>query len=85
MPTTIRISGLNHAAYTLATPGSVLPLLGLHAGSLPACWLSFSRMGIEPSGSHPLGNINQFPEVSPFPKDSDLPWHEKRCVRHLIY
>jgi len=30
--TTITISGLNHTACTLDSPGFVLPLLGLHAG-----------------------------------------------------
>jgi hypothetical protein len=32
--TTILISGLDHAACTLATPGSVPPFTGTHAGSL---------------------------------------------------
>ena len=48
LTTTIPISGLNHAAYLLATPGSVRPLAGRHAGSLLTCWLDFSQGGLEP-------------------------------------
>ena len=48
LPTTIHISGLHHAAYLLATPGSVRPLTGRHAGSLLTCWLDFSQGGLEP-------------------------------------
>ena len=35
--TTLHISGLHHAACLLATPGSVRPLAGRHAGSLLTC------------------------------------------------
>ena len=48
LPTTIPISGLNHAAYLLATPGSIRPLTGRHAGSLLTCWLDVSQVGLEP-------------------------------------
>ena len=48
LPTTIHISGLNHAAYLLATPGSVRPLTGRHTGSLLTCWLDFGQIGLEP-------------------------------------
>ena len=48
LPTTIPISGLNHAAYLLAPPGSVRPLTGRHAGSLLTCWLDFSQGGLAP-------------------------------------
>ena len=48
LPTTIHISGLNHAAYLLATPGSVRPLTGRHAGSLLTGWLGVSQVGLEP-------------------------------------
>jgi hypothetical protein len=41
-------SGLNHAAYLLATPGFVRPLTGRHAGSLLTCWLDVSQGGLEP-------------------------------------
>ena len=48
LSTTIHISGLNHAACLLATPGSVRPLTGRHAGSLLTCWLDFSQGGLAP-------------------------------------
>src|SRR5262245_32090918 len=59
LSTTIHISGLNNAACLLATPGFVRPLTRRHAGSLLTCWLDVSQMGLEPQGSHPLGNNNQ--------------------------
>src|SRR5436190_9592515 len=65
LTTTIHISGLNHAACLLATPGSVRPLTGRHAGALPTCWRDVSQVGWEPSGSHPLRNTNQFHGVFP--------------------
>ena len=37
-----------HAAYLLATPGSVRPLTGRHAGSLLTGWLGVSQVGLEP-------------------------------------
>ena len=48
LSTTIHISGLNHAACVLATPGSVRPLTGRHAGSLLTGWLDVSQGGLEP-------------------------------------
>ena len=48
LPTTLPISGLNHAACPLATPGSVRPLTGRHAGSLLTCWLGFNQVGLAP-------------------------------------
>ena len=48
LPTTIPISGLHHAACLLATPGSVRPLTGRHAGSLLTCWLDFNQVGLAP-------------------------------------
>ena len=48
LTTTIHISGLNHAACLLATPGSVRPLTGRHAGSLLTCWLGFNQVGLAP-------------------------------------
>jgi hypothetical protein len=48
LSTTILISGLNDAACILATPGSVQPLTGMHAGSLLTCWLGFRQVGLEP-------------------------------------
>ena len=53
--TTILFSGLNHAAYLLATPGFVRPLAGRHAGSLLTGWLGVSQVGLEPDGLAPTG------------------------------
>ena len=49
LSTTIRISGLHHAACLRATPGSVHPLATMHAGSLRTCWLGWGQVGLEPS------------------------------------
>ena len=48
LSTTILISGLNHTACILATPGSVPPLAETHAGSLLTGWLGFDQVGLEP-------------------------------------
>jgi len=48
LSTTIHISGLNHAACVLATPGFIRPLTGRHAGSLLTGWLGVSQVGLEP-------------------------------------
>ena len=55
LSTTILISGLNHTACILATPGSVPPLAETHAGSLLTCWLGVSQVGLEPYGLAPTG------------------------------
>src|SRR3989442_8142932 len=55
LTTTIHISGLNHAACLLATPGSVRPLTGRHAGSLLTGWLGVSQVGFEPYWLAPTG------------------------------
>ena len=83
LPTTIPISGLNHAAYLLATPGSIRPLTGRHAGSLLTCWLDFNQVGLALC-AHPLGNINQFHGFSPNSKVSGLPWREHALARKII-
>ena len=49
------ISGLSHAACTLTTPGVAPPIAGTHAGSLPACRLSFGRVGLAPHRRSPTG------------------------------
>src|SRR5262245_23143761 len=49
--------------------------------SLLTCWLGVSQVGLEPEGSHPLGNNNQFHRISPTPKVSGLPWREQADVR----
>jgi hypothetical protein len=48
LTTTLSISGLHHAACLLATPGSIRPLTGRHAGSLLTCWLGFNQVGLAP-------------------------------------
>ncbi len=83
LSTTIPISGLNHAAYLLATPGFVRPLAGRHAGSLLTCWLDVSQVGLA-HGAHPLGNDNPFHGVTSTPKVSGLPWREHAFVRHIL-
>ena len=80
LSTTIRISGLNHTACILATPGSVPPLAETHAGSLLTCWLGFSQVGLA-HGAHPLGNNNPFHGVTSNPKVSGLPWRDQCLVR----
>src|SRR5437879_2148324 len=71
LSTTIHISGLNDAACLLATPGSVRPLAGRHAGSLLTCWLDFNQVGLA-LWTDPLGNMNQFHGFSTNSNGSDL-------------
>jgi hypothetical protein len=77
----VHFSGLNNTACLLATPGFVRPFAGRHAGSLLTRGLDFSQVGLEPYGSHPLGNNNQFHRFSPTPKVSSLPWRDQALVR----
>jgi hypothetical protein len=49
--------------------------------SLLTCWLGVRQVGLEPQGSHPLGNNNQFRGLSPSSKVSGLPWREHALVR----
>ncbi len=77
MTTTIPISGLNHAACTLAWSSFALPLLGLHvdlptgllAGDLHVMPVSLALAGWD---FHPLGNNNEFHGLPPNPKGSNL-------------
>jgi hypothetical protein len=55
MSTTIPISGLNHAACILATPGFVQPLTGRHAGSLLTGWRGVNQVGFGPYWLAPTG------------------------------
>jgi hypothetical protein len=80
MTTTIHFSGLHHAACLLATPGSVRPLTGRHAGSLLTGWLGVGQVGLAHS-AHPLGNSNLFHGVTSNPKVSSLPWRDQCLVR----
>ena len=49
--------------------------------SLPTCWLGFGQVGLEPIGSHPLGNNNQFHGNFRNPKVLGLPWRDQCDVR----
>ena len=73
LSTTILIAGLHPTACVLATPGSVPPLAETHAGALLTGWRGVSQVGLEPYGSHPLGNNNPFHENPLNPKVSGLP------------
>ena len=55
LATTLRLAGLNHAAGLLATPGSVRPLAGRHAGALLTGWLNVRQVGLEPWRLAPTG------------------------------
>jgi hypothetical protein len=46
LSTTIHLSGLDHAACILATPGSAHPLTRMHAGLLLPCWRGFRQVGL---------------------------------------
>jgi hypothetical protein len=48
LTTTLPMSGLHPTACLLATPGSVRPLTGRHAGALLTCWLGFTQGGFAP-------------------------------------
>jgi len=79
--TTILISGLNFTACTLATPGSVHPIAGTHAGSLQTCRLNFGPVGLALllSVAHRLGSNNEFQNL-PFVHSltSDLSWRDRQ-------
>ena len=49
--------------------------------SLLTGWLGFGQVGLEPPDSYPLGNINQFHEITLNSKASGLPWREQAIVR----
>ena len=80
--TTIHISGLNHAAYTLVPSSFALPLPGLHVDFTTDPLAKLLSGGTCTShGAHPLGNNNQFHGIAPNSKVSGLPWHDQRMVR----
>jgi hypothetical protein len=66
-------SSLTPASYTHCWAGTWSALL--------TCWLGVRQGGLEPEGSHPLGNNNQFHRIAPTPKVSGLPWREQAVVR----
>ena len=55
LSTTILISGLNHTACILATPGSEHPFAEMHAGSLLTGWLGLGQAGFELYRLSPAG------------------------------
>ena len=66
-------------------PSSLPPASYAHCwagtwSSLLTGWLGFGQVGLEPSGSHPLGNNNPFHGVPSIPKVSGLPWREQAVV-----
>jgi hypothetical protein len=82
MSPTIPSAGLNDAACLLAPSSSVRPLLGVHVegtADLLARLCSGGTCAV--SGSHPLGNNNQFHELSPNSKVSGFPWRDQCLVR----
>ena len=73
MTTTLCISELNDAAYTLAPSGFEPPLLASTRTSLLACSLDFSQVGLgHNSCPHPLGNNNEFHALTLNPNASGL-------------
>ena len=73
MTTTMCISELNDAAYTLAPSGFAPPLLASTRTSLLACSLDFGQVGLgHNSCPHPLGNNNEFHALTPNPNASGL-------------
>ena len=73
MTTTMDISGLNDAAYTLAPSGFIPPLLASTRTSLLACWLGFGQVGLgHNTCPHPLGNISEFHALPLNPNASGL-------------
>src|SRR5262245_17704425 len=48
---------------------------------LLTCWLGVSQVGLVLIRTHPLGNNNQFHEITLNSKVSGLPWREHALVR----
>ena len=80
MTTTMCISELNDAAYTLTPSGFAPPLLASTRTSLLACSLNFGQVGLgQNSCPHPLGNNIEFHALTLNPNASGL------ARRDLIY
>src|SRR5215831_10961972 len=67
-------SSLTPASYTHCWAGT--------RSSLLTCWLGVSQVGLVLIRTHPLGNNNQFHEITLHSKVSGLPWREHALVRH---
>jgi hypothetical protein len=81
LTTTIHISGRNDAACLLARSSFVLPLLGWHVELTTDLLARRSSGGTGTTRTHPLGNNNQFHEITLNSKVSGFPWHEHALVR----
>jgi hypothetical protein len=67
-PTTNPLSGLYHAAYSLAVYASWDGLLRRFTqDSLPVCWLGFDRVGLSPTGL--LTRLSRWHRLPPFPSN----------------
>jgi hypothetical protein len=84
LTTTIHISGLTHAACLLAPSSFVRPLLGWHVEFTPDLLARRESGGNCTDRTHPLGNNNQFHEITLNSKVSGLPWREQALVRRRI-
>jgi hypothetical protein len=65
--TTIQISGLSHAACTLATPGFIRTLTDTHAGSLEIWWLTSSHGNWAETRTHWV-TVSNFTTSFPIPR-----------------
>src|SRR5262244_697107 len=63
------------------TPASYAHCWAGTRSSLLTCWLGVSQVGLGLIRTHPLGNNNQFHEITLNSKVSGLPWREQAMVR----
>src|SRR5262245_7939786 len=63
------------------TPASYAHCWAGTRSSLLTCWLGVSQVGLVLIRTHPLGNNNQFHEITLNSKVSGLPWREHAVVR----
>jgi len=64
LSTTIHFSGLDHAACILVPSSFVRPLLGVHVDVTPDLLAGLWSGGTCTCCAHPLGNNNQFHEIT---------------------
>jgi hypothetical protein len=83
LTTTIHMSGLDHAACFLTTPGSIPPMTGTHAGSLLTGWLGVGQVGLELSLS-PTGSQPRISRPLANPLASGFPWREQAVVLQIL-
>src|SRR5215510_3190772 len=62
------------------TPASYAHCWAGTRSSLLTCWLGVSQVGLVRIRTHPLGNNNQFHEITLNSKASGLPWREHALV-----